>query len=189
MVAPPVLDRPGVIVTGMHRSGTSSVARVINLLGFDLGSGELMPALPSNPAGHWEPLAVVQLDDAIVDQLGGDWAAPPPLEAAASMRSLASSPFGSRAREIMTGDFPGSGWVWKDPRAALLLPFWFDIVPAGHTHRARRARPPRGGDQPRAAGRHQPLVLPCPLGTPPAAGALGPGRPAGVGAVLRVPSA
>ena len=46
----------GVYVIGMHRSGTSAVTRVVDLLGVPLGdAADLIGGLPqSNPAGHWE---------------------------------------------------------------------------------------------------------------------------------------
>ena len=50
------MSEPTVVcVLGMHRSGTSLVARVLNLLGLDLGPAEhLMRPGAANPAGHWE---------------------------------------------------------------------------------------------------------------------------------------
>jgi len=42
-----------VIILGMHRSGTSALARVVNLLGVDLGKSFLPPD-PANPSGYWE---------------------------------------------------------------------------------------------------------------------------------------
>src|SRR5215470_17990760 len=51
----PALDaRTCIIVAGMHRSGTSATARVINLLGADIAS-DLLPSIPgNNDRGFWE---------------------------------------------------------------------------------------------------------------------------------------
>ncbi len=49
----------GIVVAGMHRSGTSAIVRVLNLLGVDLPAA-LYPARPDNPVGYWEPLQVVE---------------------------------------------------------------------------------------------------------------------------------
>ena len=45
------------VVVGMHRSGTSIVSRLLNLLGAHLGpEDDLMPPKPDNPTGFWEAL-------------------------------------------------------------------------------------------------------------------------------------
>ena len=45
------------LVLGMHRSGTSALTRVLNLLGVALGD-DLMPPGPDNPLGFWEHQAL-----------------------------------------------------------------------------------------------------------------------------------
>lgn len=71
-----------IVVAGMHRSGTSLVARTLNLLGADLGpSSSLLPAAPDNPSGFWEHRDVKELNDRLLASLGGTWDAPPPLPA------------------------------------------------------------------------------------------------------------
>ena len=42
-----------IFVLGMHRSGTSAITRVINLMGIDLGK-TLLSIPVDNPTGHWE---------------------------------------------------------------------------------------------------------------------------------------
>jgi hypothetical protein len=66
----------GLIVTGMHRSGTSAVARVVKALGFESG-GELMEAAPDNPRGFFEREDVMNINDRWLSSLGGSWWAPP----------------------------------------------------------------------------------------------------------------
>jgi len=77
----------------MHRSGTSLVARIVNLLGIDLGPPALLlPPRPDNPRGFWEHAPFTALNDAVLAALGGTWDDPPPLPAgwyrAAELRSL-----------------------------------------------------------------------------------------------------
>ena len=63
-----------VCVLGMHRSGTSLLTRVLNLLGVGLGpEGHLMPADKFNPKGFWEHHGIVNLNDEILETLGGTW--------------------------------------------------------------------------------------------------------------------
>jgi GT2 family glycosyltransferase len=121
-----------VFVLGMHRSGTSAVARTINLLGPSLGEAkDLMPATEDNPRGYWESLALRLLNDELLERLGGTWSAPPPLEPGwESSADLGVMSVGARARFRSVYRTPV--WIWKDPRNCLLLPYWrktLDIRP------------------------------------------------------------
>lgn len=123
-----------VCVLGMHRSGTSLVARCLNLLGLSLGKKEnLMPPKGgNNPAGFWEHLGFVGINDAILERLGGSWKSPPHLppewESSPELTDLYR-----RARELIKEEFAGSlSWAFKDPRTCLTLPFWRQIVPDMH---------------------------------------------------------
>ena len=65
--------RIAILVLGMHRSGTSAVTRVINLLGADLPSN-LMPAVAgANEPGFWESMDVYRLNDEILASVGSSW--------------------------------------------------------------------------------------------------------------------
>jgi hypothetical protein len=129
--APP---RPGgpqaVCVLGMHRSGTSLISRLLNLLGVYLGPEErLLRANRFNPKGFWEYQPIVELNDTILSRLGGSWREPPPFppgwEASEALADLRL-----RARELLAADFAAAPlWGWKDPRTCLTLPFWRELVP------------------------------------------------------------
>ena len=116
-----------IIVAGMHRSGTSAVARVLNLLGVDLGpSQDLMDAKPDNPDGFWENKEIVRLHDDMLAHLGGEWDEPP--LTLGLLRIEGAEDASARARAIVdrfVGDRPG----FKDPRASLLLEFWRGVWP------------------------------------------------------------
>lgn len=64
--------RTAVVVLGMHRSGTSALARVISLLGAALPE-HLLGANPTNTAGHWEPLRVMELHERMLSEAGSRW--------------------------------------------------------------------------------------------------------------------
>lgn len=118
-----------VVVSGMHRSGTSAVARIINLLGIDLGDEDrLMEAKADNPTGFWENLSLSGFNDDLLGFLGGRWDDPPVLldgwETAPSL-----DPWRERARTLVTEQLSGEIAGWKDPRMSLLLPFWRTVVP------------------------------------------------------------
>jgi hypothetical protein len=113
----------GVLVLGMHRSGTSALTRVLNLLGLDAGRDVLMGASESNPTGHWEVERLTSFNDRLLDELGGRWNAPPPT-AREVLALMADGPLGDEAAELHAEAFTDTSWVWKDPRVCLLLPFW-----------------------------------------------------------------
>jgi hypothetical protein len=117
-------DRAGVYVLGMHRSGTSAAARVIDLLGVPLAAeGMLDPRPLDNPAGYWEPRDLVGLNDELLGRLGGNWYQPPPLELTAYAGHVLRDTI-AEARERFRALHPTVQWAWKDPRNCMLLPFW-----------------------------------------------------------------
>lgn len=100
----------GAYVLGMHRSGTSALARVVGLL---LGYEGHIDRGSANPAGHWEhPRLRYQLER-MFWAMNADWASPP-LE---SCRW--SDPRLSGLRQGVVNTLGGLGdgpWVLKDPR-------------------------------------------------------------------------
>lgn len=123
-----------VCVTGMHRSGTSIVSRVINLLGVDIGDEEhLMPPNPYNPRGHWENMEVMHVNDAVLEALGGAWDDPPELTPGWE-GDEALDPLREEARSVIETQFSSPGLHgWKDPRTSLTMPFWRTVADIGPT--------------------------------------------------------
>jgi hypothetical protein len=118
-----------VCVLGMHRSGTSLVARALHVLGLDLGPEEhLMRPSSDNPTGHWESRPVKEINDEILSRLGGSWSEPPAL-APGWERSPELAELRQRARELIEADFSAADrWGFKDPRTCLTAPFWQRIL-------------------------------------------------------------
>lgn len=118
-----------VCVAGMHRSGTSLVARVVNLLGVDFGpEDDLMEPKPDNPAGFWESLSISGFNDDLLAELGGRWDRPPMPDPGWETAERFDS-WRERAQAIVEERFTGPVAGWKDPRMSLLLPFWQTVVP------------------------------------------------------------
>lgn len=115
---------PGVLVLGMHRSGTSAATRIVNMLGLATCVPEDMVRGPWNPSGHWESRSLMHLDDRLLAEMGCAWWSPPPSGARywEVAGRIVTTP--SRARKEFRRVHPSGPWVWKDPRSALLLPFW-----------------------------------------------------------------
>lgn len=61
-----------IMVLGMHRSGTSALTRALNLCGVVL-PGQMMDNTEGNASGHWEPLEVVAIHDALLAQHHWAW--------------------------------------------------------------------------------------------------------------------
>jgi len=120
-------DRHGfgrpVVVLGMHRSGTSVVARIINVLGLPLCRADDLLSGPDNPTGYWESASLVKFNDRLLKMFGGSWVFPPPMS-----RNWESAPSVAAIRgeggHVFTHAYPNEQWVWKDPRTCLTLPFW-----------------------------------------------------------------
>lgn len=64
--------RSCILVLGMHRSGTSALTRVLNLLGAKLPEALLGPN-KGNELGHWEPIKLVALNDKLMAECGSKW--------------------------------------------------------------------------------------------------------------------
>lgn len=125
---PPRLAQPGVLVVGMHRSGTSAATRILHLLGLSIGPPDrLMPPGKDNPAGYWESRTLTAFNDQLLLTLGGTWSALPSTQAGWEHDPdvAVMSPAAYRIAEAFFGDRP---WVWKDPRVCILLPFWRRIL-------------------------------------------------------------
>ena len=73
MAANPRERRSCILVLGVHRSGTSAVTRVINLLGAALPKNLMPPSPNNNEAGFWEPKNLWLLHDRMLREAGSRW--------------------------------------------------------------------------------------------------------------------
>ncbi len=117
----------GVVVLGMHRSGTSAATRVLNLIGLQLcTTDDLLGPMRGNPTGLWESKSLVELNDRLLDRLGRAWWCPPKSFGPEEMNQLEHErPAAAAALQRL---YPHSPWVWKDPRLAMTLPFWRQVI-------------------------------------------------------------
>jgi hypothetical protein len=116
-------------IVGMHRSGTSMVAGLLQRYGLYLGpENQLLGASSGNPEGHYEHNGFFRIDEALLHQLGGSWDSPPSLKPGwAHDHSLEGLRNDAKALvDTFHGKLP---WGWKEPRTTILLPFWRSIVP------------------------------------------------------------
>src|SRR5215216_5042461 len=115
-------SRP-VAIVGMHRSGTSMVAKLLQQAGLYLGDeADLMPPAAENPEGFYEHLEFVRLNDEVLNVAGAGWDCPPAAEF--DWNDEALDPYRERARQLAAPLQERVPWGWKDPRTSLTLPFW-----------------------------------------------------------------
>lgn len=112
-----------VIITGMHRSGTSMVAQWAAESGLSMGNGPTFDTDAANPRGLYERRDVVAFDDAWLADLGGCWWAPP-FVTEERWRALDDHRLEAARGELDLFDPDQKRWFVKDPRLALLLPLW-----------------------------------------------------------------
>lgn len=113
-----------IIVLGMHRSGTSALARVLNLAGAYFGvEGVATPANAENRKGFWEREDVRALNDAALHNVRCDWDVIADFDIGAIPRQELAT-LKSGAAEIVAKLDAHRPWFMKEPRLCLLLPIW-----------------------------------------------------------------
>jgi hypothetical protein len=112
------------VITGMHRSGTSLLASAAQRAGVDIGS-ELNPATRGNPRGHFEDVGFLRFHERFMKHRdlpvftpSLDWA------------PRATPEEETEARELVAGRAGKPLWGFKDPRTSLFLDFWEPLLPA-----------------------------------------------------------
>jgi hypothetical protein len=116
-----------VLILGMHRSGTSATAGLLQFAGVDLGSN-LTPPQEDNPRGFFEHDEVWQLHQRLLRDLGSE-----PHDSRAMPTGWLETDAAQRARadlvKVLTDDFASSPiWGVKDPRLSRLFPLWPAIL-------------------------------------------------------------
>ena len=122
---------PLILLVGMHRSGTSLAASLLQGLGVAV-AGPWHAADVHNPEGYFEAIPVLDLQDSLLNELDRCWPT-----AAGSLPlpdGWLTAPCGQRAgarlsaflqREASRQQGP---WAIKDPRTSLLLPLWIQVT-------------------------------------------------------------
>ncbi len=114
----------GLYVVGVGRSGTSVATRICATIGLRLPRAtDIIPADSGNPSGYWESGSLTAFNDRLLSRLGGNWWQPPPALDARALADL-DDEVDAAARIFRDSFGEVGGWVWKDPRLTVVLPFW-----------------------------------------------------------------
>jgi len=100
---------------GMHRSGTSVTAGVLDKLGIDMGDN-LLSADRHNPYGYYEDMEFLKLNQYILQQHGGDWLRPPEVDA--TYEHLVEEKVQKKEGK----------WGFKDPRTLITWPAYRGVI-------------------------------------------------------------
>jgi hypothetical protein len=112
------------IILGMHRSGTSVLTRLINLMGVYFGpEGISTGANQENPKGFWERRDVRALNDLVLQGSGCDWNRVSKFDLDAVPAPILQE-FNKRASRLILEMDAHRPWMLKEPRLCLLLPLW-----------------------------------------------------------------
>lgn len=112
-----------IIMTGMHRSGTSLTASLLQKAGLHLGD-RLMGSANGNVKGHFEDLDFVEFHQNVLQSQGisvAGWTEQQQIQVQAQYLASAQRLIDDRAHLPI--------WGWKDPRTTLFLDFWLSLLP------------------------------------------------------------
>jgi hypothetical protein len=115
--------RRALLVLGMHRSGTSLLACLLNRVGAALPPDVLGPG-PGNPLGHWEPKNLVEINDHVFYALKRRWDDALAIDRS-WFHSVCAADLIRRIQGQIRDDYGQSKLLLiKDPRICRLLPLY-----------------------------------------------------------------
>jgi hypothetical protein len=114
------------LILGMHRSGTSSIAGAMVRLG-GAAPLNLLPPADDNPKGFFESSILMTLNDRILAAGGSHWEDWRQFDPA-RIDAAAASELKGQAKSALAGEFGRARLaVIKDPRMCRLMPFWSSV--------------------------------------------------------------
>ncbi len=115
-----------VIILGMHRSGTSMVAGILNCLGIDMGEDQPGKQV-SNPLGHFEDVDFLSINKNILASAGGNWFEPPAYSDILALRDDYLTEIQILIQD-RSNKSPKTPWGWKDPRTSLTIDLYLPFL-------------------------------------------------------------
>lgn len=136
-------ENQAILVLGMHRSGTSALARVLGFMGADVGAPDaLLPAhATDNPTGYWERAELNAIHDELLASGGHRWDKLSGFDSHRLDIDAAREPLQRLQYLVEHLRDEGKPWLAKDPRLCLFLPQWRAML--GETACVIAVRDPR----------------------------------------------
>nr|MBA3351630.1 sulfotransferase [Blastocatellia bacterium] len=117
-----------ILILGMHRSGTSAVARLLNTMGaYFAPEGASTGANQENPKGFWERRDVRALNDQLLNAAKADWHRLGNFSLEA-IPELTMALFRREAAKIILSMDAYRPWFIKEPRLCVLAPLWLELL-------------------------------------------------------------
>jgi hypothetical protein len=122
-----IINKKVIVVIGMHRSGTSVIAKSLDCLGVSLGDNLMPPHEQVNPRGFFEDLDINSLNIEILDALGHTWSSISRISDEEFSRDDLL-PLKDKAKNVLLRKTENvEFFAFKDPRSTKLLPFWQSV--------------------------------------------------------------
>ncbi|NEX23237.1 sulfotransferase family 2 domain-containing protein [Thiorhodococcus mannitoliphagus] len=119
-------NRTAILILGMHRSGSSALARSVHLQGAALPK-TLMPSQSDNLEGFWESLPIVRLNNQLLSEAERAWDDPRPIETTWWLMRGERRHRVEQAAKLLVSEYPDAELVaLKDPRLSRLMPIWLE---------------------------------------------------------------
>ena len=113
------MKKQAIVVLGMHRSGTSLLAKALEIFGYNFPENLMQPN-EDNPSGFWEDIDIVELNESLLSSNQVSWDIP--LDPGSYNFSRE---FKDLAQRVLENKFSErSRLIIKDPRISILLKFW-----------------------------------------------------------------
>ncbi len=116
-------EKSTLIITSMHRSGSSLTASILQSAGLHIGR-KLMEGTEYNTKGYFENLDFYEFHKQVLQSQGIDedgWTLQEKIDIEEN--------FQEKAKEIIAKNSISVNWGWKEPRTTLFLDFWAELLP------------------------------------------------------------
>ena len=116
------------IVLGMHRSGTSAVARLLNMMGcYFAGEGLSNGYSVDNPKGYWERRDVIETNTQLLKSIDCDWDRVANFDLKRVTQDSLRK-FNGQVQTLLLSLEANRPWFIKDPRLCLTFPLWRKLL-------------------------------------------------------------
>jgi len=121
------VKRKAYVVLGMHRSGTSTLSGILNLLGLYLGKNPNWPN-SANPKGFFENYSLQLFNESLLEKLSSNWHSTLTIPEQWWNKVLYSEEL-DKLNSLFDEEYGDSSDILlKDPRMCVLLPIYLEVM-------------------------------------------------------------